>query len=290
MNDEAQHRRELGMFLRARREQLTRTDLDLPTVGGRSTGLRREEVAYLSGVSITWYTWLEQGREITPSRQVLDAVARTLHLSAAEHAYVLSLAGYSAAPHPAAEPNLPATPAHVQRLLDALGDLPAYVIGPDWTILSWTPPYAALYPNVATTPDGDRNLLWLAFTDPYLRDLQPDWEAHSARQVAKFRAEVGTRLGEPPFARLVERLLEASHHFRTVWERHDIGGFAPSERLYHHPIAGDLCLEAHRMALSDQPDVHLVIYTPMPDTDTRARLRRLVGDQAPPNAGSALGS
>ncbi|WP_433559335.1 helix-turn-helix transcriptional regulator [Pseudonocardia xinjiangensis] len=277
MTGETRRRRELGAFLRARRQQLTRADLGLPAVGRRTTGLRREEIAYLSRVSITWYTWLEQGRKITPSRQVLDAIACTLHLSGPEHAYILALAGYAAL-QTAPESITPAIPAHVRRLLDALGDLPAYVLAPDWTILGWTSAFVAAYPNVGIVPDEDRNLLWLVFTDPYLRDLQNDWHFHSAHHLAEFRAEAGPRLGEPPFARLVERLLEASEHFRATWENHDIDGFTSRERIYHHPRVGDLHLELHRMTLSDQPGLHLIIYTPMPNTDTAARLRQLLDD------------
>jgi transcriptional regulator with XRE-family HTH domain len=289
MNGEARRRRELGAFLRARREQMRRADLGLPPVGGRgAAGLRREEVSYLSGVSVTWYTWLEQGREIRPSRQVLDAVARALRMSAPEHAYVLSLAGYSAPECPAPESTCPAMPAHVQRLLDALGNLPAYVMASDWTILGWTPALAGLYPNVVTVPEADRNLLWLLFTDPYMREIQADWECHTIRQLAKFRAEAGPRLGEPRFARLIERLLEASQHFRAAWESHDIEWFASQERVYRHPVVGDLYLEPHRMALSDQPDIHVVIYTPVPDTGTSARLRRLV-EASPVGVGRAAG-
>ncbi len=177
-------RGELGDFLRTRRGQLVRADLGLPPVGRRrTTGLRREEVAFLSGVSVTWYTWLEQGRDIQPSRQVLDAIARTLRLSPPEHAYVLSLAGYSAPPPPA-EPIPQAAPPHVQRLLDALDSYPAYAIAPDWGISGWNPAYARLYPNVAAVPVSDRNLLWLVFTDPYVRDLLPDWESDSRRFLA----------------------------------------------------------------------------------------------------------
>jgi transcriptional regulator with XRE-family HTH domain len=271
---EGGRRRELGRFLTSRRHQLVRADLGLPVLGRRGTGLRREEVAYLSGLSITWYTWLEQGREIQPSRQVLDAIARTMRLSATEHAYVLTLAGYSAPPvH--ADP-APALRAHVQRLLDALGNLPAYVMTQDWTFLAWTPAFAATYPNVATVSAEERNLLWLVFTDPYLHDLLDDWKLHCARYLAEFRAEAGPRLNEPPFARLVERLLESSEHFRATWDNHDVNRFTSRERVYHNPVVGDLHLELHRATLSDDPHLHMVIYTPVPGTDTPARLRQLV--------------
>ena len=144
------------------------TSAYLKSPAGLTRGLRREEVAYLAGVSVTWYTWLEQGRDVTPSRQVVDSLARTLRLSHAEHVYLSALAGHSA-PQPAEDPSPGTVPAHVQRLLDALADYPALVIAPDWAILAWNAVYEALYPNVATVAAADRNFLWLLFTDPYLR-------------------------------------------------------------------------------------------------------------------------
>ena len=114
----------LGQFLTSRRRQLVRAHLGLPQIAGRTTrGLRREEVAYLAGVSVTWYTWLEQGRDVTPSRQVVDSLARTLRLSHAEHVYLSALAGHSA-PQPAEDPSPGTVPAHVQRLLRRPRGLP----------------------------------------------------------------------------------------------------------------------------------------------------------------------
>ncbi len=269
-------RAELGLFLRARREQAVRAEYGLPPVGrARDRGLRREEIAYLSGVSVTWYTWLEQGRDITPSRQVLDAVARTLRLSDTEHAYLLGLSGYA----PGASAELPAVrtaPAHVHRLLDSLSPNPAYAIAPDWGIAGWNDAYAALYPNVATSPPAERNLLWLVFTDPYVRSLLPDWEVTSRRFLAEFRAETGQRLGDPDISYQVERLKRASPEFADAWARHDIHGFESRERAFHHPIAGDLEFEHHQLSPSDQPDLHIVLYTPLPGSDSAARLARAV--------------
>ncbi|WP_345613713.1 helix-turn-helix transcriptional regulator, partial [Pseudonocardia adelaidensis] len=276
VSGEAQRRRELGEFLKARRQQIVRSELGLPPTGRRSAlGLRREEISYLSGVSITWYTWLEQGRQIKPSRQVLEAIARTLRLSVTEQAYILSLAGHSA-PEPAPEPPPQTTLSHVQRLLDALARHPAYAMAPDWTVVGWNAAYEALYPNVATAPPADRNLLWLVFTDPHLRELMADWDDTSRRLLARFRAQAGPRLGHPSFSRVVKRLLEASEAFRTGWENHDIEGFTPRERLFRHPAVGDLHMEQHILAPSDHPDLQVVIYTPVQTTDTPARLRRLV--------------
>ncbi|BBY29986.1 helix-turn-helix transcriptional regulator [Mycolicibacterium sediminis] len=256
-------RAELGAYLRRRREDLIRSDFGLPPAGrARTLGLRREEVSYLSGVSVTWYTWLEQGRDINPSRQVLDAVSRTLRLGVAQHRYVLALAGYAPMPAAAAD-EVAAVPAHVQRLLDAIGDNPAYALTAEWGIAGWNAAYERLYPNVATTASADRNLLWLVFTDPFVRGLLADWEDTSQRFLAEFRAEVGSRLGDPSLLELVARLVDASPEFQAGWERHDIGGFESRERVFHHPSGSTVTYEHHQLRPSDQPELQVVVYTPM---------------------------
>jgi transcriptional regulator with XRE-family HTH domain len=233
----SERRKELGLFLRARRDQAVRAEYGLPPIARkRERGLRREEIAFLSGVSVTWYTWLEQGRDISPSRQVLESICRSLHLSDTGLAYVLSLGGYATS-----VPSSPAAataPAHVQRLMDALDPNPAFALFPDWGVAGWNTAYAALYPNIAKVPAPDRNLLWLVFTDPYVRDLLPDWDVTSKRFLAEFRAETGQRLGDPDIKYQVERLQEASPEFRTAWDRYDILGFESRERLFHHPAGG----------------------------------------------------
>jgi transcriptional regulator with XRE-family HTH domain len=257
----------LGDFLAARRRGVRRSDLGLPPIAGKLWGLRREEVAYLAGVSITWYTWLEQGRLVRPSRQVLNALAQTLRLSDAEYAYALALAGYSA-PRPVAEPIHGAIPAQVQRFLDSMVEFPAYVIAPDWTYLAWNAAYAELYPHLPSVDEADRNLLWLLFTDPYLRELLPDWELTARSNVAAFRTAAGPGLSDPPFRDLVERLLEASELFGKVWESHPVEVLSSRLRVFRHPVAGELHFEQHNLKPSDHPDLHVVIYTPLLDTDT----------------------
>ncbi|HEU4676457.1 MAG TPA: helix-turn-helix transcriptional regulator [Motilibacteraceae bacterium] len=256
-------RRELGAFLRARREQLVRADVGLPPAArGRTVGLRREEVAVASGVSVTWYTWLEQGRDINPSRQVVEAVGRALRLTDAQHRYALGLAGF-APPRPAEVAAVADAPAHVQRLLDALGDNPAYALAPDWRIAGWNAAYQWLYPAVAAVPAAERNLLWLVFTDPGVRELLDDWDVTSRHFLAQFRAEAGPRLGDPVYVELVDRLLAVSPAFRDGWARHDIGGFESRERIFHHRTAGTLRYEHHQLRPSDHPELQLVVYTPL---------------------------
>lgn len=274
-------RKELGLFLRARRDQALRADYGLPPIGrSRERGLRREEVAFLSGVSVTWYTWLEQGRDISPSRQVLEAVSRALHLSTTGLGYVLSLGGYaSAAP---AGPAADTAPPHIQRLTDALDPNPAFALFPDWGVAGWNRAYAALYPNIDTVAPADRNLLWLVFTDPYVRNLLPDWETTSKRFLAEFRAETGQRLGDPDIQYQVERLKEASPEFRQGWDLYDILGFESRERLFHHPAVGVLQLEHHQVSPSDRPDLHIVVYTPAPGSDAAAQMQSLMAATTQP--------
>jgi len=268
-DDAAQQRRELGTFLRSQRERLDRAAYGLPPAGrGRTTGLRREEVSYLSGVSVTWYTWLEQGRDIHPSRQVLDAVATALRLTDTEHDYVLSLVGL--APRPVVRADAVDTaPPHVQRFLDALDEHPAYALAPDWGIAGWNRAYERLYPGVATTAAADRNLLWLVFTDPSVRSLLDDWDDTSRRFLAEFRAEAGPRLGDRRYRDLVWRLSAASTEFRARWNEHGVGGFQSRDRVFHHPTLGRLVFEHHQVRPSDQTDVQIVVY--VADAATRTR-------------------
>lgn len=266
MSADDDRRQELGGFLRTRRNALVRADFDLPPVGSRVVGLRREEIAYRAGVSVTWYTWLEQGRTINPSRQVLNAVADTMRLSAAEHDYVLGLAGY--APAPTADSST-ATPPHLQRFLDAQGDSPAFAVAPDWTITGWNAAYLALYPNVAAVPAEDRNLLLLIFTDPYVRQMLPDWEVTSRHFLAEYRA--AAPLGDP----LIDRLVDTSAEFRRAWEEHRVERFASRERQFHHPAVGQLVFEHHQLIPSDVPDTHVVVYLPLTETD-QAKMRQLL--------------
>ncbi|MCU1518284.1 MAG: transcriptional regulator [Pseudarthrobacter sp.] len=262
MGDE--RRQELGQFLRDRRGNLVRAELGLPPIGrSRTQGLRREEVASFAAVSVTWYTWLEQGRDINASRQVLEAIARVLRLTGAEQSYLLALGGY--APVPAADVAIiEKAPLHLQRLLDAL-DFPAFAVAPDWGIAGWNQAYAGLYSRIAAVDPADRNLLWLIFTDPHLREMLPDWEETSRHFVAEFRAEAGARLGSAAHTALVSRLGQASPEFAKLWADRGVERFASRQRVFLHPVLGELVFEQHRLVPSDAPELHLVMYTPVPD-------------------------
>jgi transcriptional regulator with XRE-family HTH domain len=238
----------------------------------RTSGLRREEVALSAGVSVTWYTWLEQGRDINPSKQVLQAVSSALRLTRAEHDYLLALGGHTSAPAISGEP----TPPHIQRFLDALAGYPAFAIGPAWDITAWNTAYSALYPNIAVTEEADRNLLLLMFMDPAIRELLPDWETDSRRFLAEFRAEAGARVGEPAYTRLIERLQRDSAHFSAEWRASSVERFASRERRFFHPAVGELLLEHHQLAPVDAPEIQIVAYLPVPTGGSAVRLAQLI--------------
>lgn len=166
-------------------------------------------------------------------------------------------------------------PAHVQRLLDALGPSPGYAITAAWTIAGWNRAYERLYPGVAAVPPAERNLLWLVFTDPAVRELLGDWTTDSRRFLTQFRAEVGPRLADPEVVDLVARLEAASPHFRAGWASHDVDRFSSSERRFEHPQVGTLLLEHHQLTPADAPGLHLVVYTAAEGGDAAGRLARL---------------
>ena len=256
-------REQLGALLSSRRRAASRSALGLPESSRRGDiGLSREEVAALAGVSGSWYTWLEQGRDIGVSRQVLAAVARVLQLTAAEADYVNGLAA-PAEEEPAEEAE-ESLPAPLQRLVDAL-PFPAFVVAPDWAIVGWNAGYAWLYEQIGTLPAEDRNLLWLVYTDPMLRRMLPDWERDSRRFLAEFRAEAGVRLGSERHRALVARLGETSPDFRVQWAEHAVERFASRQRVFRHTYDGRRVFEHHSMVPSDAPGLHVVMYVPVAD-------------------------
>lgn len=239
---------------------MSRAVVGLPPTARRSdTGLSREEVAALSGVSGSWYTWLEQGRDINVSRQVLVAVCRVLDLTVAERDFVIALSEQGESPVlERAEP----LPAHLQRMIDAL-DFPAFIVATDWAIAGWNARYEWLYPRIATVDEASRNLLALVYTDPQLREMLPDWERDSRRFLAEFRAESGVRLASPRHRAVVDRLTAASDDFRIQWAELAVERFASRRRTFRHREEGLVAFEHHRLVPSDAPDLHVVMYVPV---------------------------
>jgi transcriptional regulator with XRE-family HTH domain len=265
-------RRELGLFLRSRRERIKPEDVGLHSLRRRRTpGLRREEVAQLAGVGVTWYTWLEQGRDIRPSAQVLDAIARTLQFDPHEHSHLFTLAGVSTTTIAEECLGLCYT---VQPLLDQLEPFPAIAVSSRLDLLAYNRVYASFHPDLDTIPIEDRNVLWLAFTHPGWRTAIVDWDDVAGRMVAEFRAAMAEHLDEPAWKTLVARLHRASPEFTTMWERHDVQGVESRTKRAMHPTVGLLRLDYTNLWLGQQVGTRIVAFSPA-DERTRKRLEGL---------------
>lgn len=263
-------RDELGAFLRARRDALMPADVGLPDGRGRRTpGLRREEVALLAGVSVTWYTWLEQGRRINASADVLEALARALRLDDAQRRHLLTLAEHTPADTPE---SLDEAPDALTRLIASMEPAPAYVLGPCWEFLAWNTAQARLYPPITTLPAEHRNLLWVIFAEPSTCELVDDWNGQARRILAEFRAgTVGLR-ETPAWQQLVADLTIRSQEFAEWWQHVDVAGFQTRLRRYHHPRAGELVFEYQQLTPSEWPGLKVVCQLPVPGDDSAARL------------------
>jgi transcriptional regulator with XRE-family HTH domain len=264
-------RRELAAFLRSRRERIRPEQVGLPRSRRRRTpGLRREEVAQLAGVGVTWYTWLEQGRKINASPQVLDAIARTLLFDPHEYEHLFTLAGIPTAllPDECEKP----TPA-VRVLLDRFEPYPAFVLNARWDILAYNRVQSSFFGDYDGIPEEDRNCLWLAFTDPRWRKVIIDWEESVKRVVAEYRAAMAEHIDDPAWQAFIDRLHQTSPEFTEIWKRHDLVGMdTPTKRLLH-PMVGLLRLDYTNLWL-DRPGARLVAFTPA-DEESERRLADL---------------
>ncbi|RSN71362.1 helix-turn-helix transcriptional regulator [Actinomadura sp. WAC 06369] len=264
-------RAELRDFLRTRRARVTPADVGMPSGGRRRTpGLRREEVAVLAGVGVSWYTWLEQGRDIKVSEDVLDAVARALRLDRAEREHLYLLAGLNP-PRAAAGPAVPVTP-ELRRLLDAWSPRPAYIRGRHWDLVAINDAAREVFGY----GDTDHNCLVTFFTSMRYRRQHLHWEAAAPGVVGRFRADAARHPDDPEFARIVADLGTVSPEFAELWARHEVSTGAQAVKAVLHPEAGELVFESTLLPLADRPGQDLVLHNPRPGTGTEERLERLM--------------
>jgi transcriptional regulator with XRE-family HTH domain len=266
-------RREIAAFLRSRRERISPEQVGLPPSRRRRTpGLRREEVAQLAGVGVTWYTWLEQGRDINASPQVLDAIARTLQFDAHEHAHLFTLAGLPTITTIADECDALCPTARL--LIEQLEPYPASVLNARFDLLAFNRVYASFFDDLETMPLEDRNCLWLAFTHPRWHEVIVDWDEAVSRMVAEYRAAMAERIDDPAWRSLVDRLHRASPEFTAVWERHDVVGMESRLKRTLHPQVGLLRLDYTNLWLDQRLGIRIVTFTPA-DEQTSERLQEL---------------
>jgi len=266
-------RHELATFLRSRRERINPEQVGLPRGRRRRTpGLRREEVAQLSAVGVTWYTWLEQARDIQVSEQVLDALARTLLLDASERAHLFQLAG-SVDPTPAAScPTI--TPALLE-MLRQLEPIPACIQNSRYDILAYNRTYARLMmSDLDAVPPEDRNCMILVYTHEEWRRSIVLLDETMRLMAAKLRASMAGHLGEPAWKMLVKRLRTESREFNEIWERYEVVGARTKTKQFLNPYVGLVTLDHTDLWLTPDMGARMVTYAPV-DEETRERLEKL---------------
>ncbi len=267
-----QRRQELAGFLRSRRERIAPEQVGLPPAARRRTpGLRREEVATLAGVGVTWYTWLEQGRDINASPQVLDAVARTLLLDPHERDHLFRLADSADGSGQRECATLPPT---AQVLLDQLDPYPACIRNARYDVLAFNESFDSLMGPLGGLPFEERNSLWRAFTNPLCRSRMLDWEEGARRMVAEYRAAMGEHVAEPAWKCLVSRLSAASPEFAELWERHEVASPENLTKRYLHPELGLIKLNYTHLWLGQRLGTRMTTYSPA-DEQSAQRLRQL---------------
>ena len=268
--DERERRQALADFLRKRRASIAPADVGLaPGIRRRTPGLRREEVAELAHIGASWYIWLEQGRDVHPSMQVLESLAQALKLTVNERRHLFLLAGQTLPPShgsPAEEHLSPA----LQQIVRDLDPSPACILGRRWDYLAWNQSADALFAiSAAASPYYPRNLLWQIFTNP-ARLSSPYWEPVARSMLAEFRATSARYLGDPWFEELIADLQRVSPDFCRLWPQHDAHHQLDFHKILEHPVLGRLEFEHINLQVMSDPDIRLMVYAPEPAT--RAKL------------------
>ncbi|SER44940.1 Helix-turn-helix domain-containing protein [Lentzea xinjiangensis] len=257
MGKPADQRRELGLFLRSRRERLTPAEAGLPRTSRRRTpGLRREELAVLAGISATWYTYLEQGRDVQASDQVLRALASALALDRPEEDHLFRLAGRA----PAGPREAEAVSAEVAAVPALVHPHPAYVVGATYDVLSHNEAARELFEDVLAADEP--NFARWTFTDPRARHVVIDWEPEARALLARLRTLASRHPGDERFTRLVDELHEASPQVRSWWPHYEVRAQRPTGRKrLRHPRLGAVDYAYAALHPAEQPDQTLVIYS-----------------------------
>ncbi|REC95567.1 helix-turn-helix transcriptional regulator [Kushneria indalinina] len=251
-------RHELAQFLMTRRARVSPQEAGLPTGQRRRTpGLRREEVAALAGVGVTWYTWLEQGREINVSARFLDNLSRALRLDAAERRHLFLLTHQ----RPPVEPGQTwcEVPSLIKRLMADLPQRPCYVLNLRWDVLTWNEAGDRLF-NFSDQPPEQRNLLWMLFTEPAMQTLIDDWDNQASAILSSFRRDYARASDDPAIQSLVQMLEGVSATFRTLWHQHDVHAPCQGRRWLNIEDIGPVEFEHTSLIIDESRHLRLVYY------------------------------
>lgn len=265
---------ELAAFLRSRRARVLPEQVGLPSGTRRRTpGLRRGEVALLAGVSSEWYTWLEQGRNIQVSVQVLERVASVLRLDPNErdHLFLLALRQ----PPPVATFSPPTISPTVHQFLDHLKTTPACVVDARLNAVTQNTAHCVVFGDYAALAERERNLIWRLFTSP-LRHRNEEWDHLARVYLAQFRAGYGRFITDPWWAEQIAALSQASAEFRDLWPRHEVHTVAEGRKTTHHPRVGELTFDVLWLQTVDADDLRLLLHTPRHNSGTAKKIEQLL--------------
>lgn len=286
MTQDEIRRKELSDFLRTRRERVAPADVGLlATPRRRTPGLRRDEVAQLAGISLSWYSWLEQKRPIRVSPRILDNLARVLRLNPAERVQLFQLASRQPANQTAAAPEH-VSPG-IQRMLDQLDCIAAFIRGRRWDILAWNRTACAFFFDFDKVTTEERNLVWLIFTRPALRSLMGvHWQTRAQDVLARFRLDYGRYAGDAHFLELVERLNTVSPEFARWWPRFDVLPQSEGRKHYQHPVAGLIVAEHFTFSMTDNPELRITVFSPVDSKSTSAMRKAVAAHRNDSQAGN----
>jgi hypothetical protein len=262
----------LGSFLKSRRERMKPDHNDIiGRLGRRRTpGMRREEVAHLAGVSTTWYTWLEQGRVITTSRDVIESVGRALQLSSEEHLHLLRLANYAEE----GDSSLLSEELHpgLQSIIDQL-HYPAIIANHRTEVLAYNRMASEVIVDFQSVPAAERVMTRLIFTDPSLRKQVANWQEFAEYTLGVFRAHYDQNVNDPWSVRFVEEMCRQSEEFLTLWRLHDVKLKKAILYTYDHPSAGQLRFQLNTFShINGNANLHCCVFTPIANTHTEQKL------------------
>lgn len=281
MRETGKRRAQLADFLKTRRTRLRPEQFDLPAYPRRrKPGLRREELAGLVGVGVSWYTWLEQGRDINVSDQILSRLADVLQLNEQELSHLFLLAR---GPLPLPDEQSSESREHLaayQAILDGWGIYPALLVDRYLNVVAWNDSGNRVFGDFFSCSERERNAVWSTFMDPSQRERLVHWEQAARRSIALLRARSDRYANETWFGELITDLYQASLEFRTWWPEHNILFTCHDQNEINHPLIGSLAFQGTTLVMPEHPDLQIMVHTPLSKFDTTTKLRAFMNEKS----------
>lgn len=273
---EKQRYKELGDFLKTRRAKISPSQVGLSEDlrRRRTPGLRREEVAHIAGIGLTWYTWLEQGRAIQVSAEVLESLSKVLMLNEQERIHLYTLARQAL---PANIPSYQETVSPMlQHVLDNLLLSPSFIMDTRWNIIAWNKAASVVFTDFSKMDASKRNMVWMMFTHYDYKKLFIDWEFHAQGMLARFRSSTGQYIEDSWLVKFIEDLKGESEEFNLWWSLHDVRRNSEIYKKLIHPIVGELIFEFSSFDVLDNSNLKLIVNTPFSESDTYRKVKSLL--------------